>query len=330
MSMVKGDQSSSSSSSTSSSSTTTTTTQGQDQNDVESFFATKDTNLKEINDAKSLLTQKAKSATKTNSCGICHELLKSQDKNNNNNNNPLSTTTTTTTTTELPTIHEIRSRLKRQQPMLSGSLNGNNKTIVDKLITLYKYLITFAFTIMSTMFFWFLDFCDYCTGGTGQVNIDNVTVIEGMYVINNNPQSTSTTATNRSTTRQNNTVAGFEDDDDDDYNTTGSSLSRSHGFAATMTHGGLDDKNTLQTQDDVVFQLPCQCFVHDICLRGFMLLGKHNICPSCKEVTTFDVFVSPWDSLYDNYKNFLDSVKYFIAINPLLLFVINILLYFLW
>jgi hypothetical protein len=228
----------------------------------------------------------------------------------------------TNTTTDLPTIHEIRSRLKRK-PITLNSIGDNNK-IGTKLLTFYKYVITMLFSLISFIIFGFIDLCDYFTGGTGQVNIDNVTIIEGMYTITSPSTNPTTSTTNPTRNNNNNNHSSTAFDDDDEY--SGSTIGG--GFAASQNID--QEANTMQTHDDVVFELPCHCKVHDICLRGFMLLGKHNICPSCKEISSFDVFVSPWDSLYDNYKQFLETVKYFIAINPLLLFIINIMLYFFW
>eukprot|EP00461_Guttulinopsis_vulgaris_P003332 UN03333 len=86
-----------------------------------------------------------------------------------------------------------------------------------------------------------------------------------------------------------------------------------------------------QTNNDVTFQLPCGCFAHDLCLRGYMLLGKYNVCPACKEISPVgELFVEAWNAHYEHYKNFLDSAKYCIAVNPLLLFIINIILNLFW
>jgi len=283
---------------------------------------------------------KTKTANKDNSCGICHELLKS--KTELNNDNPSGTPSTSTS--ELPTIDEIRSRLRRQRGATSGNHQGGDRSI-KKSHGMGSFLLN-AFT---TVLFYFIDFCDYCTGGSGQVNMDNVTLVEGMlYSINGTNDMMNANHghnTQRRKNQQNNKNYyddGFYDNQDDNRDEYGQIIPNNQTTATTtttligngstfaMNNAAADNLESLQTHNTVVFKLPCQCMVHDVCLRGFMLLGKHNICPACKEISSFDVFVAPWDGVYDNYKNFLDSVKYCIAINPLLFFFINILLYLFW
>lgn len=238
---------------------------------------------------------------KTNSCGICHELLRSQTD---------STTAVLTTSggrtdqdgltmsDKLPTLAEIRNRLSHSNTPKTHWLT----TCTTKMLTTTTLII-----------FYIIELIDSLTGGSGQVTLEHVTVVEGTYKIQ---------AANDLHVDHHN-AADLEDDDDE------------IGMLGDLSHsafaGRAQQDNQIQTNHDVVFKLPCNCAVHDLCLRGYMLLGKDNVCPSCKEISAVGkIFSSPWNSSYDNYKNFLEAAKYCIAVNPLLLFIINIILNVFW
>ncbi|KAI8977579.1 hypothetical protein BDF20DRAFT_906525 [Mycotypha africana] len=68
---------------------------------------------------------------------------------------------------------------------------------------------------------------------------------------------------------------------------------------------------------DPVHRLSCKHVFHEKCIRGWVLVGKKDICPYCKEkVDLKDFKKNPWDTQQQLYLNLLDGVRYLVVWQP--------------
>lgn len=73
-------------------------------------------------------------------------------------------------------------------------------------------------------------------------------------------------------------------------------------------------------------KLDCKHSFHNGCIRGWVLIGKKDCCPYCKEkvdTTAFSRGSNPWDVTQKLYIDLLDAVRYLIVWNPILFFVVH-------
>uniref|UniRef100_A0A6B2G721 RING finger protein 121 (Trinotate prediction) n=1 Tax=Myxobolus squamalis TaxID=59785 RepID=A0A6B2G721_MYXSQ len=80
------------------------------------------------------------------------------------------------------------------------------------------------------------------------------------------------------------------------------------------------DLSTL-TSGDRIIKLDCGHQFHDFCIRGWILIGKKDSCPSCREnVNLRKNFVNPWEVSNLYYGDILYVLRYLLAWHPLLAF----------
>jgi RING finger protein 121 len=71
--------------------------------------------------------------------------------------------------------------------------------------------------------------------------------------------------------------------------------------------------------DDPVHQLTCKHVFHEKCIRGWVMIGKKDICPYCKEKVDLKQFKrNPWDTQQQLYLNLLDGVRYLVVWQPII------------
>ncbi|KAI8081833.1 uncharacterized protein B0P05DRAFT_63308 [Gilbertella persicaria] len=71
--------------------------------------------------------------------------------------------------------------------------------------------------------------------------------------------------------------------------------------------------------DDPVHQLNCKHVFHEKCIRGWVMIGKKDICPYCKEKVDLKEFKrNPWDTQQQLYLNLLDGVRYLVVWQPII------------
>jgi len=76
-------------------------------------------------------------------------------------------------------------------------------------------------------------------------------------------------------------------------------------------------------------QLNCKHRFHDWCIRGWTMIGKKETCPYCSEkVTLRTLFRNPWEQQGIAWGAILDSLRYLIVWNPIILVGIQIVIYF--
>ena len=71
--------------------------------------------------------------------------------------------------------------------------------------------------------------------------------------------------------------------------------------------------------DERVVQLNCRHFFHEICIRGWCMIGKKDTCPYCKEkVDLRRMFKNPWEKQQHLYTQALDFMRNSLVWVPLL------------
>lgn len=72
------------------------------------------------------------------------------------------------------------------------------------------------------------------------------------------------------------------------------------------------------------YKLPCGHVFHEFCIRGWCIVGKKQTCPYCKEkVDLKRMFTNPWDGPHILYGQLLDWIRWLVAWQPLILFLVN-------
>jgi len=81
---------------------------------------------------------------------------------------------------------------------------------------------------------------------------------------------------------------------------------------------------------DPIVTLECSHSFHDFCIRGWTIIGKKDVCPYCMEkVELRKVFSNPWTTASIFWNNILDSFRYIIVWNPIIIYFLNSILIFL-
>eukprot|EP01023_Acetabularia_acetabulum_P067800 TRINITY_DN9448_c0_g2_i2.p1 TRINITY_DN9448_c0_g2~~TRINITY_DN9448_c0_g2_i2.p1 ORF type:complete len:347 (-),score=35.72 TRINITY_DN9448_c0_g2_i2:175-1215(-) len=120
---------------------------------------------------------------------------------------------------------------------------------------------------------------------------------------------------------------------------TGESLIRSQYMCGICLQSlGTDPRNTTTDEDGKsptkkqvsdVMQLPCKHEFHSLCLYGWTMIGKKDMCPLCKEKVSNMVFMKerPWEGATVAWGNFLDLMRYFVVWYPLLFMGLGVLIH---
>jgi len=70
--------------------------------------------------------------------------------------------------------------------------------------------------------------------------------------------------------------------------------------------------------------LPCKHCFHDFCIRGWVIVGKKQTCPVCKEKVDLKNFSStPWERVYVMYSGFLDWCRFMVCWMPIIMGVVQ-------
>ncbi|XP_015520256.1 E3 ubiquitin ligase Rnf121 isoform X1 [Neodiprion pinetum] len=72
------------------------------------------------------------------------------------------------------------------------------------------------------------------------------------------------------------------------------------------------------------YKLSCDHVFHEFCIRGWCIVGKKQTCPYCKEkVDLKKMFCSPWERPHVLYGQLLDWIRWLVAWQPLILFLVQ-------
>ncbi|KAI7899245.1 ring finger protein 175-like protein [Cokeromyces recurvatus] len=91
------------------------------------------------------------------------------------------------------------------------------------------------------------------------------------------------------------------------------------GYSTSQQPQGIESTRPVMFSDDPVHQLTCKHVFHEKCIRGWVLIGKKDICPYCKEKVDLKQFKkNPWDTQQQLYLNLLDGVRYLVVWQPII------------
>jgi len=83
-----------------------------------------------------------------------------------------------------------------------------------------------------------------------------------------------------------------------------------------------------QYDTTAIAELNCKHSFHEWCIRGWTIIGKKDTCPYCSEkVQLKQLFRNPWEKQGILWANLLDSLRYLIVWNPIILVAINFVIY---
>ncbi|XP_071452861.1 E3 ubiquitin ligase Rnf121 isoform X1 [Hetaerina americana] len=72
------------------------------------------------------------------------------------------------------------------------------------------------------------------------------------------------------------------------------------------------------------YKLSCNHEFHEFCIRGWCIIGKKQTCPYCKEkVDLKKMFCNPWEKPHMLYGQLLDWIRWLVAWQPLILFLVQ-------
>ena len=78
-----------------------------------------------------------------------------------------------------------------------------------------------------------------------------------------------------------------------------------------------------------LFVLGCEHSFHSICIKGWTIIGKKDVCPCCKEKVDLNAFKrNPWDTAQILYLNLLDALRYLLVWNPVVFLVVHFIFAF--
>ncbi|CAD5213167.1 unnamed protein product [Bursaphelenchus okinawaensis] len=78
--------------------------------------------------------------------------------------------------------------------------------------------------------------------------------------------------------------------------------------------------------EEPTYTLTCGHRFHERCIRGWVVIGKLQTCPYCKEKVDLQrMFKNPWEKPHLFYGKLLDWCRYLVAWQPLILFIVKVL-----
>ena len=80
-----------------------------------------------------------------------------------------------------------------------------------------------------------------------------------------------------------------------------------------------------RTTEETVRLPGCGHQFHDLCIRGWTIVGKKDTCPFCKEKVSLKQLHKqrPWESSNVTWNRMLDLVRYLVAWNPIIILVLH-------
>jgi hypothetical protein len=94
---------------------------------------------------------------------------------------------------------------------------------------------------------------------------------------------------------------------------------------------GLNDDSHLggEKPPEPTIQLPCKHLFHDFCIKGWAMVGKKDVCPTCMEKTDLKALYAdrPWETRNLQWNGMLDFVRYMVVWNPIILTALHLFLH---
>jgi RING finger protein 121/175 len=81
---------------------------------------------------------------------------------------------------------------------------------------------------------------------------------------------------------------------------------------------------TTTHSSEPLHKLNCDHTYHEICIRGWTIVGKKETCPYCKEKVDLRMFkTNSWDTTQLHFLQLLDILRYLLVWNPVTFLVID-------
>ncbi|CAB3401857.1 unnamed protein product [Caenorhabditis bovis] len=81
-----------------------------------------------------------------------------------------------------------------------------------------------------------------------------------------------------------------------------------------------DDDDDVGLQNEKTYKLTCGHVFHEFCIRGWVVVGKSQTCPYCKEKVDLQrMFRNPWEKPHIFYGKLLDWIRYLVCWQPLII-----------
>lgn len=94
-----------------------------------------------------------------------------------------------------------------------------------------------------------------------------------------------------------------------------------------FSQDSLNEEENIPDVDEERTTLSCGHSLHEYCLRGWIILGKKDICPICKEKVDVSIFSSaPWQADSKFYINILEMTRYLVVWNPIIVFIVQVMI----
>ncbi|KAI6189348.1 Zinc finger domain containing protein [Aphelenchoides fujianensis] len=85
-----------------------------------------------------------------------------------------------------------------------------------------------------------------------------------------------------------------------------------------------DAADETESYEEKSYTLSCQHVFHESCIRGWVVVGKQQTCPYCKEkVDLKRMFKNPWEKPHLFYGRLLDWIRYLVAWQPVIIFLVQ-------
>jgi RING finger protein 121 len=82
--------------------------------------------------------------------------------------------------------------------------------------------------------------------------------------------------------------------------------------------------------EEKIHILNCNHKFHEICIKGWTIVGKKDVCPCCKEKVDLSPFkTNPWTTTQVMYLNLLDFFRYVLVWNPIVFLIVHYVIEFL-
>lgn len=79
--------------------------------------------------------------------------------------------------------------------------------------------------------------------------------------------------------------------------------------------------------EEKLHKLNCEHVYHEVCIRGWTIVGKKDVCPYCKEKVDLNAFkTNPWDTTQQHFLTILDVLRYLLVWNPVIFFAIDLII----
>ncbi|CAI5445804.1 unnamed protein product [Caenorhabditis angaria] len=89
--------------------------------------------------------------------------------------------------------------------------------------------------------------------------------------------------------------------------------------SALLKGSDFDDSDETNEENEKTYKLACGHVFHEFCIRGWVVVGKLQTCPYCKEKVDLQrLFKNPWEKPHLFYGKLLDWIRYLVCWQPLI------------